>query len=235
LFLSVTLRLASFNAVGREVRVGNVPFEIIGIAGVRGVDPGGADLGNAISNPLETALRRLVNVPYADALYVQGRRTNELERPQADVRDFLRERHRIREGSPEAFAVRNQAVILRTERAAARALGVHRRDIRAQFLVESVLIALAGGLGGVFVGAGVGVVGSAIASWEMDASWLTAFNALVESVLLGVGVGTVPAMRAARLEPVAALRGDKETPPRPGRPRGRAVAGAGLEPATPAL
>ena len=234
--------------VGREVRVGNVPFEIIGLAGVRGVDPGGADLDNAISIPLETALRRVVNVPYVDALYVQGRGTDELERLEAEVRDFLRERHRIRDHAPEAFVVRNQAVILRTERAAARALdqltvgvatlaavvggigilavmliavrerrreiglrralGAHRRDIRAQFLVESVLVAGAGGLGGVILGAVVAVVGSALASWTLDVSWWTALIALAGSVLLGVAVGTVPAMRAARLEPVAALRGE---------------------------
>lgn len=234
--------------IGREVRVGNVPFEIIGLAGVRGVDPGGADLDNAISIPLETALRRVVNVPYVDALYVQGRGTDELERLESEVREFLRDRHRIREGAPEAFVVRNQAVILRTERAAARALdrltvgvatlaavvggigilavmliavrerrreiglrralGAHQRDIRSQFLVESVLVAGAGGLGGVLLGAVIAIAGSALASWTLDVSWFTAIAALAGSVLLGVAVGTVPAMRAARLEPVAALRGE---------------------------
>ncbi len=234
--------------VGREVRLGNVPFEIIGLASARGVDPGGADLDNAISIPLQTALRRVVNVPYVDALYVQGRGTAELEQLEVEVRDFLRERHRIREGAAEPFVLRNQAVILRTERTAARALdrltvgvatlaamvggigilavmliavrerqreiglrralGARRRDIQLQFLVESVLVAGAGGAGGVVLGALVAVIGSRLATWTLDISWLAALASLAGSVLLGIAVGTLPAMRAARLESVAALRGD---------------------------
>ncbi|HUF28713.1 MAG TPA: ABC transporter permease [Gemmatimonadaceae bacterium] len=233
--------------IGRDLRIGNVPFEVVGVARSRGVDPGGADLDNALAIPLETALRRVVNVPYVDALYVQGRGTAELEALEADVRAMLRARHRIRDGVPEAFNVQNQAVILRTERAAARALdqltvgvaalavvvggigilavmlisvrertreiglrralGARRSDIRTQFVTESVLLAVAGGVGGVALGVLITLAGAALASWSLVIPWSAAALSVAASALLGIGVGTVPATRAARLEPIAALRG----------------------------
>lgn len=232
--------------IGRELRIGNVPFEVIGVARARGVDPGGADLDNAIVIPLETALRRVVNVPYVDALYVQGRGTDELDALEADVREVLRSRHRIRDGMPEAFNVSNQAVILRTERAAARALdrltigvsalaavvggigilavmlisvrertheiglrravGARRSDIRAQFVTESVLLAVAGGVGGVVLGMLVTLTGAVVVSWPLVISWSAAVVSVAACALLGIAVGTIPATRAARLEPSVALR-----------------------------
>ena len=243
--LAVTL-YGTDDPIGRELRIGNTPFEVIGVARVRGVDPGGADLDNTIAIPLETALRRVVNVPYVDALYVQGRGTAELEALETDVRVMLRVRHRIRDGAPEAFNVQNQAVILRTERAAARALdqltvgvaalsvvvggigilavmlisvrertreiglrralGARRGDIRAQFVTESVLLSLAGGVGGVLVGVLATLLGARLAGWTMVIPWWTGMVSVALSAVLGVLVGTVPAGRAARLEPIAALR-----------------------------
>jgi len=232
--------------IGREVRIGNTPFAVIGVASPRGVDPGGADLDNAVTIPLGTALRRVVNVPYVDALYVQGRGTSELEALEQEVRAMLKERHRVREGGPEPYAVQNQAVILRTERAAARALdqltvsvaalavlvggigilavmlisvrertreiglrralGARRGDIRAQFVTEAVLLAMAGGAGGVAAGVLVTLLGAALSSWTPVIPWGAAAASVAASALLGLAVGTIPAARAARLEPVAALR-----------------------------
>lgn len=242
--LATTL-FGTADPLGLEVRVGNVPFEVVGVARPRGVDPGGADLDNAITIPLETALRRVVNVPYVDALYVQARSTGELEALETEVRAMLRDRHRIRDAAPEAFVVRNQAVILRTERAAARALdqltvgvaalaavvggigilavmliavrertreiglrralGARRADIRAQFVTEAVLLSGSGGIGGVLLGMLAAGLGSTLGSWTLVVSWPTALGAMAGSIALGVLVGAVPAMRAARLEPVAAL------------------------------
>jgi putative ABC transport system permease protein len=108
--------------VGRALRIASVPVEVIGVSRARGVDPNGAALDHSVTIPLETALRRVVNVPWVDALYVQGRGTAALDALESDVRALLLERHGARPGVAAAFAVRNQAVLLRTERAVARAI-----------------------------------------------------------------------------------------------------------------
>jgi len=108
--------------VGREVRIGNVPFDVIAVLAPRGTDVGGTDLDNVIVIPLETALRRLLNIPYVHALFVQARSTAQLDALEAEVRDILLAYHPVRAGTPQPFVIQNQLVLLRTERAATRAM-----------------------------------------------------------------------------------------------------------------
>jgi putative ABC transport system permease protein len=87
-----------------------------------------------------------------------------------------------------------------------RALGARRRDVAAQFLVESSLLTVAGGL----LGSVLGLVGSALI--QVFAGWPTAVHplmlaaALVVALAVGIGFGFYPAWHAAGLDPVEALR-----------------------------
>jgi putative ABC transport system permease protein len=87
-----------------------------------------------------------------------------------------------------------------------RALGAKRRDIRRQFLIESVVLAAVGGVGGVAVGTLGAIAAAVFGPWELVLSWAIALLALVCSVTLGVTAGVLPAIRAASLEPIVALR-----------------------------
>jgi putative ABC transport system permease protein len=89
-----------------------------------------------------------------------------------------------------------------------RALGATRRDIASQFLVESSLLTTAGGL----FGAMLGIVGSSViqrlAGWPTALSPLMLTAALLTALAVGIGFGFYPAVQAARLEPMEALRGE---------------------------
>ncbi len=87
-----------------------------------------------------------------------------------------------------------------------KSLGARRRDILAQFLVESATLSTTGALLGIFAGLMLARLVKAISPLPMGVSPMS----IVIGILLGVGVGVVagvyPASRAARLDPVAALR-----------------------------
>lgn len=107
--------------VGLQVRIGRVPFEVIGVTAPKGMDPSGTDQDDLVVVPIETALRRLFNVTHIQTIYVQAGSTDVLDRAEKEVAALLRQRHRLGAKNDD-FTIQNQATLLETERETSRAL-----------------------------------------------------------------------------------------------------------------
>jgi putative ABC transport system permease protein len=87
-----------------------------------------------------------------------------------------------------------------------RALGARRRDVAAQFLVESSLLTVTGGVLGSVLGLVGAVLIQAFAGWPTAVHPLMLAAALLVALAVGIGFGLYPAWHAAGLDPVEALR-----------------------------
>lgn len=87
-----------------------------------------------------------------------------------------------------------------------KAVGATNQEIRLQFLTEAVLISLIGGSVGIVVGLALPVSLRFLTDYRVPISGLSVIIALVVSSMVGVLFGTIPATRAAQLDPVESLR-----------------------------
>jgi putative ABC transport system permease protein len=89
-----------------------------------------------------------------------------------------------------------------------KAIGATEQAILTQFLIEAIILSILGGLIGILIGVGACLAVGLFTSWLLPIPLEAIFLSLGFSGSIGLIFGTVPARRAARLDPIAALRGN---------------------------
>lgn len=87
-----------------------------------------------------------------------------------------------------------------------KAIGAKRRDISLQFLTESIVVSVSGGVLGILLGFGVSFLLSNLIGWNTSVSFASVAVSFTFSALIGVAFGSYPAQKAAKLHPIDALR-----------------------------
>ncbi len=232
--------------IGLQLRVGTVPFDVIGVLDSMGIDPHGWDRDNEVIIPVTTMMRRVMNIDYVQSAKMLVSDAGELDGAVLAIESLLQERHALAEGVPNDFSMitptqvremvgsMNRVFTLflpllagvslliggivvanlmlmgvnerRSEIGLRKAMGASAGDIRTQFLLESTLVTLVGGVLALVVGAVV--LGIIAQGMEIPSvmPWQAALLGLGAAVVVGIVAGVFPAKRAAELDPVSTLR-----------------------------
>ena len=229
-------------AVGKVIKLGGLPFTIIGTFRER-VDTFGQSevTDNSVLIPYSVS-RFFTGTPYVRQIYFSAADPFMVVPMTKQIRDVIRSRHR-----PESnYVVQNLTALIgvaaRTADALTvvfilmalvtllvggigimnimlttvtlriheigirKAVGATNTQIRFQFLSEAILIALIGGVVGVSIGLALPLSLRFLTEYRIPISGLSAIVAIIVSAMVGILFGTVPATRAAKLDPVESLR-----------------------------
>jgi putative ABC transport system permease protein len=86
------------------------------------------------------------------------------------------------------------------------ALGATRKQILTQFLIESIILTLIGGMIGILLGWGGSAIVAGFAGWPPLISWQVVAGGVLFSMVIGVVFGLLPANKASKLDPIESLR-----------------------------
>jgi putative ABC transport system permease protein len=124
------------SAIGQQIRIRNVPFEIVGVLEAKGVLADGSDEDDRIVIPIRTALRRVFNSTWLNPIFISARDVTEMDETRSDVNALLRERHGLdQRNKSDDFSIQDKTKVLATRKQLADSLTLLATGLAAASLV----------------------------------------------------------------------------------------------------
>lgn len=234
------------NPVGKNIRINNDPFKVVGLLESKGQSSVGQDQDDTVIIPITTAMNRVMATDHIQSINIEVASQDKIDQVQAEVENLLRERHKIIGDKEDDFTVRNLTSIMEamtssttmitlllgsvagisllvggigimnimmvsvTERTREigirKALGATYNNIMMQFLIEAIFVGIIGGL----IGIGIGCATASAISQFGGFNTVITIEPILVSFFFSVGIslffGIYPARKAAKLDPIEALR-----------------------------
>ncbi len=235
--------------IGKTIRIGNVPFKVVGLLKTKGASGNGQDQDDLVFIPITTAQRKVFGTDFpgtVNMIAVKAQNDEVINLAQEDITELLQNRHNIGKNQENDFEIRNLAQMQETIKSTTKtmslllgaiagvslivggigimnimlvsvtertkeigirmAIGAKASDIRIQFLIESFLLSMSGGLIGVIIGIAGAHIMHAAAGMNIAITASSILLSLGFSAAIGVGFGYYPAYKASLLNPIDALR-----------------------------
>jgi putative ABC transport system permease protein len=242
---------AEADPVGQIIRIKKVPFTVVGVLDRKGQNSWGQDQDDVAVIPLSTAKKKVLgksnsNPRAVNAISIKIRPDENMSEAEGQIRELLRQRHRLQPYQDDDFWLRNLSEVLQTQEESSKvmtyllaaiasvsllvggigimnimlvsvtertreiglrmAVGARGRDILSQFLIEAVTLSLIGGVIGIALGLGGAEALSYFAEWRTLVAPQAIALAFGFAAGIGIFFGFYPARKAARLDPIEALR-----------------------------
>ncbi len=235
--------------VGRVIYINKIPFTVKGTLKEKGSVSEMGNIDNVVIIPVQTLLRRVLNIDFLSKYYLQANNRQHLEAAESIIVNNFRDLHQLNVLNKENdFTIINQINAIRAAEATSKdfdylitgtflvslligggaisvimilsvrerineiglriSVGAKKTDILLQFLTESLILGISGGIFGMATGLLASHILSNFSEWTVVLSAQMMVDSVLFSMLAGIVFGVLPALKASFINPVLALKGD---------------------------